>query len=220
MKHKWIASGVCGVLFLALMALVQTVDVAAIGPAETVIGLSHINGTVHELLGVHMVCYELTEVLGIAAIAVAGVFGLIGLVQLVRRKHLFAVDEKILVLGFVYAAVVVLYVLFEVLVINYRPVLMPGSELPEAAFPSSHTMLICVVMGSAMIAVKDYVKPVGLRRLVQVLCMLVIAVTVVGRLLSGVHWVTDILGGVLISLCLVFLYGGAADEIDAARALD
>ena len=105
-----------------------------------------------------------------------------------------------------YVLVIGCYVLFELVVINYRPVIMPGVEGVEASFPSSHTMLICSVMGSTAMVLKKYVKRDALRMGLQVGCVIVAVITVAGRLLSGVHWVTDILGGVLLSCALLALF--------------
>ena len=37
---------------------------------------------------------------------------------------------------------------------------------------------------------------------------------VVGRLLSGVHWFTDIVGGILLSAGLVMLYQTGAEKVE------
>ena len=210
-KGKLIAAAIFGLLFVLLIVLVKTVDTACIGPEDTEIGLAELNRTVHDATGVRMFWYDLTEWLGYAAIAVAGVFALTGVVQLIQRKSFAKVDRGLYALGGLYAVVGVLYVLFEKVIINYRPVIMEGDAHPEASFPSSHTMLICAVMGSAamilprLIARKNIVLPV------QCACIAAIPVTVVGRLVSGVHWFTDILGGVLISAALLFLFAGVLD---------
>ena len=212
---KFIAGGISLMLFLLLLILVKTADVAAIGPEGTKIGLSSLNHSVSETIGVHMLWYKITEVTGILAIGVAGIFALTGAVQLIRRRSLLKVDREILAAGGLYAVVLGLYVLFEKVIINYRPVIMEGDAHVEASFPSSHTMLICCVMGSAAMLLPKYIASGGLLRLLQAVCALMIAVTVIGRLVSGVHWLTDILAGAFISLALVLIFAGVLEKMQA-----
>ena len=133
MKKHWIAAGVYAVLFLVLLLCVRSVDVAPIGPQGTSVGFSHLNQAVFEATGVNMTWYRITQVLGYLAILTAAGFALFGLMQLLRRRSLRAVDRRILALAGLYAAVVVVYALFEKVVINYRPVIMPGDAGPEAS---------------------------------------------------------------------------------------
>ncbi len=206
MKCKLLVLGVSGALFLLLTVMVQSYDVAAIGPMDTEIGFSQLNGSVHDTLGTNLFWYDLTEVFGFLALAVCGLFGFTGLVQLIKRRSLKEVDPEILALGVFYVLVIGCYVLFELVIVNYRPVIMPGVEGVEASFPSSHTMLICSVMGSTAMVLKKYIKRDALRMGLQAGCVIVAVVTVAGRLLSGVHWLTDIIGGVLLSCALLALF--------------
>ena len=210
-KKGFALSCVFAFLFVLLLVLVKTVDVAAIGPEGTEIGLSRWNAAVRDALGFHIVWYQITQALGGLAIGVAAAFALGGLTQLVRRRSFWRVDREIGALGILYAVVIALYALFEVVVVNYRPVIMPGEEHVEASFPSSHTMLVCVVMGSAMLLARRYLGARGdggKRAAAEILCALVIALTVFGRLYAGVHWLTDILAGALLSASLLSLYAG------------
>lgn len=216
MKQKKYAltARISGLLFAVLIILVRFVDVQAIGPEGTRIGLSQLNRFVFESLGVHMLWYEITDWLGIAAILTALGFAVVGLVQWIRRKNIWKVDKEILVLGGLYFILIGLYVLFELAVVNYRPIIMPGSTYPEASFPSSHTMLVCVIMGSAIPILGKYVKSETLCAALQVICAAIITITILGRLISGVHWFTDILGGILISVMLLNLYTAILDRIE------
>lgn len=213
MKTKTIAAVICLVLFLLLIAAVKTVDVAPIGPEETSIGLSGINGAIHKATGVSKLLYKLTIYLGYLSILAGLCFALFGLIQLIQRKSLLKVDREILVLGCLLVVLALLYVLFEFVVIDFRPVVMPGEAHPEASFPSSHTMLTFVILGSIMMIIGRYVKNRSLRTLIQVVCGILILAMVFGRLLSGVHWFTDILGGVLISGALLFLFAAVLDKV-------
>ena len=213
-KRKLLAAGVSGLLVAVLIVLVCFVDVQAIGPEGTRIGLSNLNRFVFELFGVNMLWYEVTDWLGLAAIGTAFLFAAAGLIQWIRRKDIRKVDKEILSLGGLYFIVIGLYVLFELAVVNYRPILMPGSTHPEASFPSSHTMLVCVIMGSALLLLGKYVHGKMLRKLLQAICAATIGVTVLGRLISGVHWFTDIVGGVLISITLLNLYADILERIE------
>ena len=213
-NKKLMIAGISGLLFALLIALVRLIDVQAIGPEGTQIGLSGLNRFVFETLGVHVIWYEITDWLGIAAIFTAFLFALTGLVQWIRRKNLLKVDKEIFALGGVYLIVIGFYVLFELVIVNYRPIIMPGSVHPEASFPSSHTMLVCVIMGSAVPLLCKYVKSEVLCRALRIMCTTIIGITVVGRLISGVHWFTDILGGILISVMLLKLYAAILERIE------
>ena len=214
MKLKLLALGVSGALFLLLLVMVGSYDVAAIGPMGTEIGFAQLNGGVHDSLGTNLFWYDLTEIFGFLALGICGLFGFAGLVQLIKRRSLKEVDPQILALGVFYVLVIGCYVLFELVVINYRPVIMPGAAEVEASFPSSHTMLVCSVMGSTAMVLKRYIKGDALRMGLQAGCVLIAAVTVGGRLLSGVHWVTDIIGGVLLSCALLALFSLLWDFFD------
>ena len=210
-KSKFVLSSISGILFIVLIVLVRCVDVASIGPEGTAIGLSHLNKAVFDLFGVNMGWYKITEFFGILAILTALLFAFAGFIQLIKRKSVFKVDKEILELGSLYILVGILYVLFEIIIVNYRPVIMPDAQGVEASFPSSHTMLICTIMGSTMMFIGRYIKKKEICRIVQVICCLIMVTTVIGRLLSGVHWFTDILGGVLISIALLSLLSGIKD---------
>jgi len=208
MKNKgtFLMLGISGALFALLIVLLRCVDVEPVGAAGTSVGLSHMNRFVFELTGVNMVWYNITDWLGLAAIIAAFLFSVTGLVQLIKRRSILKVDKEILALGGLYILVIGVYVLFENVSVNYRPIIMPGCSNPEASFPSSHTMLVCVIMGSTIIIIGKYIKKKSLCMVIRGICAAVIAVTVVGRLVSGVHWFTDILGGLLISTFLLTMY--------------
>ena len=207
MKHRrLLTSGVGLLLTVILIALIRFVDVAPIGAQGTSIGLSHLNQFVFDFFGVNMLWYNITDWLGIAAVLTAFLFAIIGLVQLIKRRSLLKVDREILALGVLYLVVIGLYIIFETVIINYRPIIMPDNTRPEASFPSSHTMLIITVMASTAMVIRMYVKNKALSGLVTVLCCIVILLTVWGRLYCGVHWFTDILGAVLYSIALLSLF--------------
>ena len=190
--------------FVVWTAAVRLVDVQPIGPQGSAVGFATINGWVHDLTGVHMALYTVTDWLGLVPISVAMGFALLGLIQWIKRKHLRQVDYSIIVLGGFYLLVMAAYVLFEVVVINYRPVLINGYL--EASYPSSTTMLVLCVMPTTLMQLNARIKNQTLKRWVGFGITAFILFMVIGRLLSGVHWFTDIIGGALLSAGLVMLY--------------
>ena len=213
LNRKYGKAAISFALFILTIALVTSVDIAQIGPAGTCIGLSHINGPVHNLIGVHMLWYKLTNYLGYLALAAGGVFAVIGLKQLIERKSLKQVDRQILALGGLFVLLGVIYVLFEKLVVNCRPVLMEGETVPEASFPSSHTVLAFVIFGAVAMMLKDYVKDKKTAALLQNVCLVLLLVAVIGRLISGVHWFTDIIGGIFLSVALLQTFSGVLEKL-------
>ena len=190
--------------FLLWTVAIQFVDVQAIGPQESSVGFATINQFAHNLTGVHMSLYTITDWLGLVPVMFVMGFGTLGLIQWIKRKHLLKVDYSILVLGGFYIVVMAVYVLFEMLVVNYRPVLIGG--ILEASYPSSTTMLVMCVMSTAIVQFNARIKNNVLKRCVTYAITAFIAFMVIGRLISGVHWLTDIIGGALLSAGLVLMY--------------
>ena len=180
------------------------VDVRAIGPQGSSVGFAGINGFVHTLTGVHFSFYNITDWLGLVPIFVCMGFGILGLVQWIKRKSFCKVDHDILVLGGFYIIMIAVYLFFESVVINYRPVLINGYL--EASYPSSTTLLVMCVMPTAIMQLDSRFKNKVLRNIIAVAIITFIAFMVIGRLICGVHWFTDIVGGALLSAGLVIMY--------------
>jgi undecaprenyl-diphosphatase len=179
-------------------------DVKAIGPEGSKVGFATVNGFFHDLTGVHLWLYDLTDLLSILPLSAVLGFALLGLSQWIRRKSLLKVDADVLVLGGFYLSVLAVFLLFEKLSPNFRPVLLDG--VLEPSYPSSTTMLVLCVLSTFALQMRARIKNSTLRSVVLWSSALFAAFMVIGRLLSGVHWLTDILGGVLCSAGLVLLY--------------
>ncbi len=228
-KGKLCIAGLFYILFLALIVLLCLADRQPIGPEGTTVGLASLNARfaaaaaglsgsrgIDGSTDLSMKLYKLTEYLGYFAILVLCVFALIGLAQLIRRRSLKKVDREILTMGGLFVLTLALYVFFEKVAVNCRPIVLPGESGPEPSFPSSHTMMVIVILGSVCMALKKYVKNPGLRAVLRILCILLILVMVCCRFLSGCHWFTDILGGVLVSLAMLALFDAVAFGESAA----
>ena len=192
------------VAFILWTILISTVDVFTIGPNNSNVGFSTFNNYIREIIGTNFVLYIITDWLSLISVFTALCFALLGLCQLIKRKSILKVDKNIMVLGLFYIAVIFVYVAFEYIVINYRPVLINGYL--EASYPSSTTMLVLTVMTTAIMQINFRIKNKPARCLITLIIALFIAFMLIGRVLSGVHWITDIIGGSLISTGLILLY--------------
>lgn len=200
-----------GILFLSFVLwtfLIQTVDVRPVGVNGTDVGFAAVNTWFHRLTGVHMGLYTVTDWLGLVPIAVCIGFGALGLSQWIRRKSLLKVDRDIILLGVYYILVILGYLIFEMIPINYRPILIDGAM--EASYPSSTTLLVLSVMPTLLFQVGRRSKRPIIRRIAALFVILFSAFMVIGRLTAGVHWLTDIIGAVLLSAGLYLLYRSIA----------
>ena len=197
-----------GIVFLALFAvwtvLVQTVDVRPAGQTGKPVGFGAINLRFHQLTGVHMWIYTVTDWLGLVPVVVCLLFGMAGLKQLLQRKSLLQVDPDLILLGIYYMLVIVGYLAFEIHPINYRPILIDGRV--EASYPSSTTLLVLSVMPTLAFQAHRRIRHTGIIKAVHICVLLFSLAMVIGRLICGVHWLTDIIGSVLLSRGLFLIY--------------
>ena len=210
----WVGVGLLAV-FVLWTVLIRFVDVEAIGPRQSSVGFATLNGYIHNLTGVNMSLYIITDWLGLVPIGVAFGFAVLGIVQCIKRKSLLKVDRSILTLGGFYIVVIALYILFEIVVINYRPTLIDGYL--EASYPSSTTILVMCVMPTAMMQLRTRIKNDLFRRCVMLTITAFITFMVIGRLVSGVHWITDIIGGALLSTAIVLMYYSIGNIVAKSR---
>ena len=199
--------------FIVFTLLIKVIDVKAIGPEDTKVGFAALNGFVFNLFGQHAFFEKLTKILGILALLAAAGFAVVGVLQFLKTKSLRDVDREIIILGVFYVAVLLAYVFFEICVVNYRPVIL--DEGIEASYPSSHTVLVICIMATAPGQIYRLTQNRSLYDLSRYACYVIIAVMVIGRLISGVHWFTDIIGGILLSAALVYFYNGAMEYFGA-----
>ena len=190
--------------FALWTAAICLVDVCGIGPSGSKVGFAALNRFVHELTDVNMRMYVITDWLSLIPLGFAVGFAVLGLAQWIGRRNLRKVDRDLIVLGTFYMVVIAMYVIFEFFVVNYRPVLIDGCL--EPSYPSSTTVLVTSVMLTAILQLKRRVKHNALRKWATGAIGAYIAFMIAGRLISGVHWFTDIVGGLLLSVGLVSLY--------------
>lgn len=213
---KWLIAGAILILaFIIWTVLIVCVDVKPVGQNGTNIGFSTVNTAFHKLTGENMTLYTITDWLGLVPIVVCLVFAVIGLIQLIKRKSLKKVDFDIILLGIYYIIVIAEYLLFEMIPINYRPVLIEG--VLEASYPSSTTLLVLSVMPTLIFQAYRRMSNNTVRNIVTVCSVLFSVFMVAGRLISGVHWLTDIIGALILSAGSFMLYCAAVFFTDSKK---
>ena len=206
-KQVLFLGGIFIIAFAIWTALIQMVDVQPLGQNATNIGFATFNCWFHHFTGVNMAIYTITDWMGLVPVVICLIFAGIGLVQLIKRRSLFRVDADIMILGVYFVIVFLAYAIFEMIPINYRPILIEG--IMEASYPSSTTLLVLSVMPVLIEQIQRRLSGIGVKRIITIAEIAFSVFMVTGRLISGVHWFTDIVGGVLLSAGLFKLYKAA-----------
>lgn len=205
MKNKKLIIAITLLLcFVFWTLLILTIDVKPVGVNNTDIGFATLNTWFHRLVGIHMSLYMITDWLSLIPLSVCSLFAGIGLGQPIKRKSLKKVDKDIILLGIYYLLVIICFIGFEFIPINYRPILIEG--VMEVSYPSSTTLLVLSVMPTLIFQAKRRLTNGTFRNVVCIFTYFYSAFMVIGRLLSGVHWLTDIVGGILLSAGLFLMY--------------
>ena len=204
-RKNQIITGIAFVVVFAVWTLmVKKVDVQSVGVNGTDIGFASLNSWFHSLTGVNMTLYKITDWLGLVPLFVCMMFGAVGFYQLIKRKSLIKVDFDIVVSGVYYVIVIMSYLIFEMIPVNYRPILING--IAEASYPSSTTLLVMTVMPTFVSLTNCRIKNIKAKKIIRDATAVFCLFMVTGRLLSGVHWLTDIIGSILLSTGLLCFY--------------
>lgn len=217
MKDKKLFS--VGLILIAVFVfwtiLILTVDVQPVGVNGTVVGFATLNCSFHNMTGVNMTIYHITDWLGLIPIFCCMIFGAIGFIQLIKRKRIFKVDYDIILLGIYYAVILFGYLIFEMIPINYRPILIDGRM--EVSYPSSTTLLVLSVMPTVIFQIDRRIKNRVVRRIITPSAILFSLFMLIGRTIAGVHWLTDIIGSVFLSAGLFLIYYANVLRLDKKR---
>lgn len=199
-KKNIIIAIVLTIISVVYTMLVKNVDVRKIGPNNSSVGFGALNESFKNLIGSSNAIYKISELLGYVILLLVIIYGCIGLYQLIKRKNILKVDREIIILGCFYVLMMVVYIFFEKCSINYRPILIDG-EL-EASYPSSHTILsLCVGLSSLIVSQKYFNKKYI--KTINIITIVLMSLVLLTRIISGVHWISDIIGGIIISLTLL-----------------
>lgn len=198
-------------VFILFTVGLKTVDVEPIGPMDSEVGFAAVNVLLKNNVHESTYWFDLTEWIGMVAVFTTAIYGLIGLTQLVQRKSIYKVEPSILSLGCLYTIICLTYLFFEKVIVNYRPILIHGKL--EASYPSSHVLLAICVFGSTILQVLRKVRNPLMKKSVTVICVILMLFMVVGRMLSGVHWFTDVVGSILIGVSYLIIYSNILERL-------
>lgn len=201
--------------FVFWTILIMTIDVQPVGVNGTVVGFATLNCSFHNLTGVNMSVYHITDWLGLVPLFCCMIYGSVGFVQLIKRKNLLKVDIDILLLGVYYLIVIFGYLFFEMIPINYRPILIDG--IMEASYPSSTTLLVLNVMPTVIFQVNRRIKNRVVRKIISLSAIFYSLFMLIGRTIAGVHWLTDIIGSVILAMGLYLIYYSSVLLLDKKR---
>lgn len=214
-KKHFITGLILICVFAVWTIMIQTVDVKLIGQGETKTGFASFNLWFHTITGVNMILYYITDWFGLVPIFCCFAFGITGLIQLIKRKNLFKVDTDIIISGIYYIVIILLYLFFEMIPINYRPVLIDG--MLETSYPSSTTLLVLSVMPTVSFLTNRRLTNEYFRTVINISVILFSVFMIIGRTLSGVHWLTDIIGSFFASTGVYLLYKNLILRLDTKQ---
>ncbi|MGN1164633.1 MAG: phosphatase PAP2 family protein [Candidatus Ornithospirochaeta sp.] len=196
-KNKLLEASAMTVLAVVFTLLVKSVNVMAVSATGSTVGFGSVNIPFASLFPFNGTVYKVSEYLGYVAMVPVAFFAVMGLVELIKRRSLKKVDADLYALLGAYVLMAAVYIFFDkIYVVNLRPIIEEGALFAEPSFPSSHTLLSVVVLGSAIVEAGRIGNKTK-RMLLSLVLGIILVLSVAMRLFSGVHWLTDIIGGIL-----------------------
>ena len=201
--------------FIVLIFALKIVDVVEVGPDSAQIGLSRVNIWFRNLwhydkeLGYSPFWYAFTKVLGWVSLAVCAFWAGLFVRDMILSGGFDGVgtDKNLAASFFLYVLAAIVFGIFNLLVVNYSPVLVPGKTKPSPSFPSFYVLLSVIAWGSTAFHIADiFDEKKTLRFILTALCIAFILAGTFSCALCGLNWLTDIIGAILLGITLLFIY--------------
>ncbi len=200
------------IINLLFLFLVKYVNVGKTGLEDQTVGLSAVNIKLRDLIGVSKFFNMFSTVIMIIAIIIALAELGLGLYFLIKTKSIDEIPTPIYSLIPTFILTGFVYVFFNwFFVINTRPIYTTGNS--SSSYPSTHTLLTLVFLFTAVNVINfifSYFKKLNDKKKARYICYgilgLLSLLIIITRLLSGQHWFTDIIGGVLMAGLLYQFY--------------
>ena len=187
------------VLFITFTVMVRCVDAHYIEDVGY-LGFYTLNMNVNEFVRQqdNHLFDVLTDILLFLSLATVLPFAIIGIHQLVKRKSLAKVDPLIYFMLGAYILSVVHYVTFILTSINASPLSTPD-EIKQS-YPSTHVFIFITYLFVALTGLFRYIKMSKVAKISAICVVSILSIImVIFRLYSGQHYLTDIIGGVLLA---------------------
>lgn len=183
--------------------LIKTVDVQPIGPEGSWVGLASINQVVKDTLGFNATIAQVSDYFIAPIIVFAACYIVAAVIQLIKRKK---IDRELIWFGVALILLGVIYIVFEKLTLNFRPVIL--DDALEASYPSLHTLNAVTLAGCIVLFNRRKLATSNARafRILNLAVSMLALFVVLCRALSGVHWLTDIIGGLLFASVIISAY--------------
>ena len=149
-----------------------------------------------------MVWETITNIILILSIILILFFLGLGVYELIKKRSIKKVDPRLTWLPLPLALMTLTYFLFDkVWILNVRP---NGSG--EPSFPSTHVMVVTTIFFVVTIILPKYIKNKTTRLIIEIIMAIMISLTAVGRVMSGMHWVADVLGAIVFGFLFSEIY--------------
>lgn len=156
--------------------------------------------------------YIFTEILGAVSILACVFWTGLGIKDLIKYRDINDVDKSIFATWLLYVLALIVWKVTEKISVNYAPVSVNLKSGLVVSFPCGNTFLIIISMCSSIYLIGYFLEEK--KKLVlalRIVCIVILVLGVILRTLSGVNWLTDILGAIGFAVPAVILYSFICD---------
>ncbi len=145
---------------------------------------------------------KITDIILITSLITLAVFAALASYQWITRKSIKKIDKRLLWMPLPLILMVITWIVFDkFLVLDVRP---NGSG--EPSFPSTHAMVVSTIFFLATMVLPKYVKSKVARIILEIIMVVLISLTCVGRVLSNMHRPLDVVGGLVFAFIFTEIY--------------
>ena len=151
--------------------------------------------------------YLITEGLGVVSILACLFWTGMGIKDLIKYRDINDVDKSIFATWLLYVLALIVWRVTLKISVSYAPVSVHPKSALVVSFPCGNTFLIIISMCSSIYLIGYFLEEK--KKLVlalRVACIAILALGIIFRTVSGVNWLTDILGAIGFAVPAVVLY--------------